>query len=93
MTTSTTSTTPAATPTVAATVQPVIAAVEAIAPTKIVGAKAWFKRYLKGEIALVGTIASLALTVLPADGLIAHYAGVIVAAVTIIGVVEAENGI
>ena len=92
MTTSTTSTTPAATPTAAA-VQPVIAAVEAIVPTKIVGAKAWFKRYLKGEIALVGTIASLALTVLPADGLIAHYAGVIVAAVTIIGVVEAENGI
>jgi hypothetical protein len=79
--------------TIAAEVQPVILAAVALAPTKAPGVKAWIRRYLKGEIAFVGIVATLALTVLPADGLIAHYAGVIVAAVTLIGIVEAENGI
>jgi hypothetical protein len=79
---------------VAADVQPVIAAATVIVPAaQVTGAKAWFKRYLKGEIALVGTVASLALTYLPADGTLAHYAAIIVSAVTIIGVVEAKNGI
>lgn len=74
-------------------VQPVITAVEALNPVAVTGAKAWFARYLKGEIVLVGTVASLALSILPAGGNLAHYAAVIVGAVTIIGVVEAKNGL
>jgi hypothetical protein len=86
---------PTVTPaTVAAEVQPVITAAETIVPTvKVTGAKAWFKRYLKGEIALVGTVASLALDLVPVGGNLYHYASVIVGAVTIIGVIEAQNGI
>jgi hypothetical protein len=80
--------------TVPTNVQPVIDATEAIVPAvKVTGAKAWFKRYLKGEIALVGTVASLALAYVPAGGSLYHYASIIVSAVTIIGVVEANNGI
>ena len=80
--------------TVPAAVQPVIDAVETIAPeAATTGVKAWVRRYLKGEIALVGTVASLALAYLPAGGTAFHYASIIVAAVTIIGVVEARNGI
>ena len=75
-------------------VQPVIDAVEAIAPpAATTGVKAWIRRYLKGEIALVGTVATLSLAYLPAGGTAFHYASIIVAAVTIIGVVEARNGI
>ena len=59
----------------------------------VTGAKAWFKRYLKGEIALVGTVAAAVLAYLPEGGNLAHYAGIIVSAVTIIGIVEAKNGI
>ena len=76
------------------TVQPVIDAVVAVTPAaQVTGAKAWFRRYLKGEIALVGTVAAAALAYLPEGGNLAHYAGIIVSAVTIIGVVEAKNGI
>ena len=75
-------------------VQPVIDAVEAIAPpAATTGVKAWIRRYLKGIIALVGTVATLSLAYLPAGGTAFHYASIIVAAVTIIGVVEARNGI
>lgn len=74
-------------------IQPVIDAAEALVPTKVTGAKAWFKRYLKGEIALVGSVATLALAYLPAGGSLAHYASIIVTAVTIVGVVEATNGV
>lgn len=78
----------------ATNIQPVIDAAEAIVPAvKVTGAKAWFKRYLKGEIALVGSVATLALAYLPAGGSLAHYASIIVTAVTIIGVVEATNGV
>ena len=79
---------------IADTVQPVINAVETVVPAPTVaGAKAWVARYLKGEIALVGTVATLALAYLPTGGNLFHYASVIVSAVTIIGVVEAKNGI
>ncbi len=75
-------------------IQPVIdEAVKVIPAAKVAGAKAWFKRYLKGEIALVGTLASLALTYLPPGGSLAHWAAVVVSAVTVVGVVEARNGI
>jgi hypothetical protein len=86
---------PAATPIeIAATIQPVIAALEAVTPpVKVAGAKSWFKRYLKGEIALVGSVATLALAYFPEGGNWAHWASVIVTAVTIIGVVEASNGL
>lgn len=89
------STTPTVDPsTVAQSVQPVIDAATAIVPAaKVTGAKAWFKRYLKGEIALVGSVASLTLAYVPAGGTLAHYASIIVTAVTIIGVVEATNGV
>lgn len=80
--------------TVPAAVQPVIDATETLAAASATkGVKAWIRRYLKGEIALVGTVASLALAYLPVGGNLAHYAAVVVSAVTIIGVVEARNGI
>jgi hypothetical protein len=79
---------------IAATVQPVIVAAEVVVPVaKVAGAKSWFKRYLKGEIALVGSVATLALAYFPEGGNLAHWASVIVTAVTIIGVVEASNGL
>lgn len=75
-------------------VQPVITGAEALVPAaKVTGAKAWFKRYLKGEIALVGSVATLALAYVPAGGSIAHWASVAVTIVTVIGVVEATNGV
>ena len=80
--------------TVAANIQPVINAAETVLPTTLTtGAKAWFKRYIKGWIVLIGSVASLALAYLPSNGNLFHYASVIVTAVTIIGVVEVDNGI
>lgn len=79
---------------IANAIQPVIVTAETFVPAvKVTGAKAWFKRYLKGEIAFVGSLASLTLAYLPVGGTLAHYASIIVTAVTIIGVVEATNGV
>ena len=66
---------------IADSLQPVIDAVEPLVPAPATaGLKAWIRRYLKGEIALVGTVATLALAYFPAGGSFAHYAAFIVSA-------------
>lgn len=95
MTTTTTPAIPDATATkIEDNAQSIINTAETLVPAKDVSAfKAWFKKYLKGIIATVGTVATLALTVIPPSSAVYHYAAIIVGAVTIIGVIEARNGI
>ena len=74
--------------------QPVIDAVLVVVPDEQEeGAKAFFKRYLKGWIALVGVGATYSLLYIPIDSLGAQIAGALVGVTTVVGLVAARNGV
>lgn len=74
--------------------QPIIDAAEAaIDPEHVDTAKAFFKRYLKGWIALAGVSAAYSLQFFPIDSIAAQVAGAVIGISTVIGLVAARNGI
>lgn len=80
--------------TTANNIQPVIdAAINVIPANEVTKIGGFVKKYLKGEIVLVGSIATLVLQYVPMDSTIGHIASAVVAAVTIAGVVIAKNSV
>jgi hypothetical protein len=76
-------------------IQPLIDAASAVVPpVKLKGAKAFFKRYLKGEIALAGVAAAYVATLVPIDSLAAHIAAGVLSVATVIGILASpKNGL
>jgi hypothetical protein len=78
---------------IAEDLQPVIEAAEAVVPAdQVAGAKAFFKRYLKGEIALVGVLATLTLQYVSVDSIPGQIATGALGIATVVGIVWAKNG-
>lgn len=77
---------------IAANAQPVIDALkESIPAADIAKVEAWYKRYAKGIVVVLGSAATVALQYVPVDSQVGHIATGVVLAVTVVGVIGLKN--